>query len=329
MLVFGGIGVNNFLPLRHMSFDTLARHYRWMELVLAGNKLQRCRTALLDRVNDAQNVLIVGEGNGRFLAECRQQLPAARITVVDASVRMLMVARAQLMRCGAGLERIEFVHADALAWKPEEQTFDLIVTHFFLDCFPGDQLGQIVAKLGAAAAPGAAWLLADFQMPDSGFRRRRAQIILALMYAFFRAVTRLPAHRLAPPDDYLKAHGFVLLERWTSEWGLLHTDLWRLVDYHSPPLASNTSARSKSCRVISPRIFHFGSSSKTTMSAVDSIRGDWSSRMVRLGKQVVAISSFWPTFFRNGDFGLFTREIARQGAVGRALAAARKNFILN
>ena len=76
-----------------MSFDPLARHYRWMEPLLAGNKLQRCRAAFLDHVRDAQNVLIAGEGNGRFFVECRRKLPSAQITLVDASARMLAEAR--------------------------------------------------------------------------------------------------------------------------------------------------------------------------------------------------------------------------------------------
>jgi len=257
-----------------MSFDNLTRHYRWMEFVLAGNKLQHCRTAFLDRVDDVQNVLIFGEGNGRFLAECRKKLPAARITVVDASARMLTAARERLLRHGLGLGRLEFVQANALSWRSAEQTFDLIVTHFFLDCFPRDQLGQVVANFANAAAPEAVWLLADFQMPAGGLRRRRAQIIHAAMYAFFRAVTRLPARRLTPPDDFLKAYNFVLRERRTSEWDLLHSDLWCRGKRHSLPLATDASARSKSCSVINPRVFPFGSSSITTMSAVDSINRD-------------------------------------------------------
>src|SRR4051812_20630121 len=85
----------------HVSFDVLAPHYRWMELLLAGEKLQRCRTAFLKEVADARDVLIVGEGHGRFLVECRRRLPDARITCVDASERMLEVARARLRRAGA------------------------------------------------------------------------------------------------------------------------------------------------------------------------------------------------------------------------------------
>lgn len=211
-----------------MSFDVLAPHYRWMEFVLAGNKLQCCRTAFLNRVGDAKKVLIVGEGNGRFLVECRRALPHAKILCADASQRMLSLARRRLAkRCG-GCERTEFVCADALAWSPPERSFDLIVTHFFLDCFQREQLESLTVKFAAVAAPGANWLLADFQMAQSGMDRYRSKAILWLMYRFFRVVTRLPASRLVSPDDSLGRRGFALRERRVTEWGLLRSDWWQL-----------------------------------------------------------------------------------------------------
>jgi hypothetical protein len=33
-------------PSQVAKFDNLARHYDWMELLLAGGKLERCRNAL-------------------------------------------------------------------------------------------------------------------------------------------------------------------------------------------------------------------------------------------------------------------------------------------
>jgi len=257
-----------------MNFDPLARHYRWMEFVLAGNKLQRCRTAFLDRVASVQHVLIVGEGNGRFLAECRRALAHARITVVDASTRMLRAARERLARHRLGLKNVEFVQSDALDWKPEAQAFDLIVTHFVLDCFRPGELQQVTANLARAAAPAAAWLVADFHMPARTLPRCRARVIHSMMYAFFRFAARISARRLTTPDNYLEAQNFILLERRTSEWGLLHTDLWVRSGCHPSSLATETSARSRSCKVINPRIFPLGASSRTTINAVDSISRD-------------------------------------------------------
>ena len=104
--------------------------------------------------------------------------------------------------------------------------FDLIVTHFVLDCFCPKQLEQVVASLAGAATEDATWLLADFQVPLTGLCRYRALLIHRVMYLFFRLVARLPARNLAIPDDLLRANNFVLSERRVSEWGLLHTDKW-------------------------------------------------------------------------------------------------------
>lgn len=209
-----------------MSFDILAPHYRWMEVVLAGEKLQRCRTAFLSSIPKAANILILGEGNGRFLKECRCAMPAGRITCVDASQRMLAIAQ---QRLGNDNGLTEFVCADALRWTPPKGAFDLIVTHFFLDCFQPEQLENLIAKIAAAASPNANWLFSDFQAARAGVRRLRSQLILWTMYRFFRVVTRLPASSLTPPDAVLERHGFKLQKRQVSEWGLLHSDWWKRV----------------------------------------------------------------------------------------------------
>lgn len=209
-----------------MSFDALAPHYRWMEIALAGEKLQRCRTAFLDRLSPPENILIWGEGNGRFLVECRRRWRGAKILCADASRKMLQLAKERLERYGGSAEQVEFLQADVVAWSPPTGEFDLIVTHFFLDCFRPEQLQNVVSKLATAARQKAAWLLADFQAPEFGMKRVRAQLILNAMYLFFKIATRLPASKLTRPDPFLVRGEFVLSERRVSEWGLLHTDLW-------------------------------------------------------------------------------------------------------
>lgn len=212
-----------------MSFDLLAPHYRWMEWLLAGQKLQRCRTAFVRAIPSPRRVLMLGEGNGRCLVELLSAYPEAHFTCVDASRRMLDRARARVQAYSMGDERVEFIHADVSEWQAPPGEFDLLVTHFFLDCFRADQLAEMVPRLAAAAAPDARWLLADFQEPASGVAKWRARGVLRAMYFFFQRVTRLPASRLTPPDAFLQQSGFVLRERTLSEWGLLHSDLWQRV----------------------------------------------------------------------------------------------------
>lgn len=146
---------------------------------------------------------------------------------VDASERMLAQARRELKVHNPGANHVEFIVADVFSWPPPSKAFDLIATNFFLDCFREEQVERIIRRLAAAAAPGASWLLADFQIPSGGLKRIRSRLILWAMYAFFRTMTRLPANRLIPPDSFLNREGFVLHRRVEAEWGLLHSDWWR------------------------------------------------------------------------------------------------------
>ncbi len=209
-----------------MSFDVLAPHYRWMEWFLAGEKLQRSRVAWLDEVRMCRNVLLVGEGHGRFLSECIRALPKAEITCVDASRGMLEQARNRCVLGKNESHRVHFVHAELPQWTPPNGKFDLIVTNFFFDCFTEEQLEVILPKLAKAAAPEARWLIAEFQEPATGWRRWRAKIILGLAYIFFQIVTKLPARRLASYENLMTRCGFKLEKRAISEWGLLTSDLW-------------------------------------------------------------------------------------------------------
>jgi ubiquinone/menaquinone biosynthesis C-methylase UbiE len=209
-----------------MSFDRLAPHYRWMEFLFAGEKLHRCRTQFIPQLRFARRILILGEGNGRFLLECRRIIPEAKITCVDSSARMLRLAKQRVETNGLSTENIEFIHANALEWKPCER-FDAIVTHFFLDCFGHDELGLLVDKLAGFAEPTSAWLIADFREPKSGIRRLRAQAILWSLYTFFRLATGITAKRIVPPDSLLAAHGFQLRQRRESNLGLLYSDWWQ------------------------------------------------------------------------------------------------------
>lgn len=209
-----------------MSFDLLAPHYRWMEWLTAGEKLQRCRIAFLDAIPPPTNVLIYGEGNGRFLVELCRHFPAAQVTVVDASAGMITQARQRLQLAGLNEEHVRFIHADALIWTPPSSAFDLIVTCFFLDCFREEQLQRLIPTIARAAQPKARWLVADFQIAKSGLQRLRSRMIVGFLYAFFRVVTRLPGRELIDPSPHLCASGFSLVRREEHDHGMLHTDWW-------------------------------------------------------------------------------------------------------
>lgn len=209
-----------------MSFDPLARHYHWMERLLAGKKLQRCRTRWLPEVADCRNALLVGEGHGRFLTACARALPNATITCVDASARMIEVASHELEKGSIPVKRARFVHASIPDSKFQERGFDLIVTNFFLDCFDAKQLRPVIDFLAGSAAPGARWLISEFHEPASGWKRLRAKAILTMAYTFFRFATKLPGRRLPDYAPLMRERGFTLRKRQTFDWDLLTSELW-------------------------------------------------------------------------------------------------------
>jgi trans-aconitate methyltransferase len=209
-----------------VSFDLVAPHYRWLEKIAFGNALQRARTCWIDTIARPKRTLILGEGDGRFLCELVRAYPMIDVDCIDASEAMLHFARARLLRMHPeSFSGVHFVHDDILKWSPRK-SYDLLVTHFFLDCFPGRELQAIIAKLASAAEPGAVWLIADFTIPRKRFARAHARLWLRMMYAFFRATAGIAAKELVDPIPYLDGYGFTRASENLSRGSMLRSDVY-------------------------------------------------------------------------------------------------------
>lgn len=210
-----------------MSFNALAPWYRTLEWIAFGDDLQRCRTACLGEIAAPRRVLIVGEGNGRFLCELLRRHPGVEVDCVDASQRMLQLARQRLEReLSDRVQCVRFLQHDLTLWTPPEEQYDLVVTHFFLDCFAEAQLAAIVRKLAQAATENANWLVADFCVPANGVARLRARAWLAVMYQFFRLTAGIDSRRLVDPTPLMRA-GFALARQHVFRKGMLKSEMWR------------------------------------------------------------------------------------------------------
>lgn len=208
------------------NFDRLAPVYRAIEHAVFGGNLHRCRVAFVGRVADARRVLVLGEGDGRFLADFCRANPTAAVDVIDLSPGMVARARRRL----GSNPRVRFVVADARTAAFPSAGYDLIVTNFFLDCFPPADLGPLVDRLAAALAPDGRWVVGDFRLPAGPAAvRTRSAAKLAVMYAFFRIATRLPATRLADPAPFLRAAGLTPVAARTWQGGFLVAELWRRI----------------------------------------------------------------------------------------------------
>jgi SAM-dependent methyltransferase len=206
-----------------LNCDRIAGAYRWLEYLAFGHELERRRFRFLPDVASAHRALILGDGDGRFLARFAAASNAS-IDYVDLSARMLELARREVGRegdkRGAGTARIAYRHADALTVPLAPAEYDLIVTHFFLDCLNERDLEHLVERAAHAAQPGALWLISEFRQP------RWATPLLSLLYLFFRATTGLATSRLTDHRPLLVKQGFRLKREETSRLGLLASELW-------------------------------------------------------------------------------------------------------
>lgn len=208
-----------------MNCDRLAHWYRALEHAAFGRALQRRRTAFLDRMSTARHVLVLGDGDGRFLAAFLRANRFAEVDSVDNSAAMLALARGRLDPADAA--RVRFHHADACRWQPPPISYDLIVTHFFLDCFTDAALRPLVTRLAAFAAPGARWIVSEFNQPARGLAAWHARAWITGLYAFFRVAAGLRVRRLPDHAAALGAVGFRLERETLARFGLLTSQLWR------------------------------------------------------------------------------------------------------
>jgi SAM-dependent methyltransferase len=208
------------------SFDRLAPAYQALERLAFGGLLHGCRTAHLGRLRACRRALILGDGDGRFLADLLRTNQTIGADSLDISSGMVALARRRVAAIPGAAARARFVLADARTDPLPASGYDLVVTNFFLDCFRPAELAAVVHRVAAACAPDALWVDGDFRVPPSGWQRPAAQLLLAGLYGFFGLAARLPARRLTDPASLLAAEGFALAAEVSRLRGLLSARLW-------------------------------------------------------------------------------------------------------
>ncbi len=199
-----------------MNCDPIARWYRGLEYLGFGRALERSRLVFLSDVADARRILVLGDGDGRFLVKLVEQNSRASIDYVDVSGKMLELAR---QRAG---NRVQYFQADALTFPLPQAEYDLVVTHFFLDCFNPSDLAVLVHRISKSAQLESRWLISEFRQTAAWSRG-----LVRMLYLFFRATTGLRTTRLTDHHPLLTGCGFYVTKQQTARFGLLTSELWR------------------------------------------------------------------------------------------------------
>lgn len=205
------------------NFNRLARLYRWMEYASFGPWLWWCRCAFLNELRDCRRGVVLGDGDGRFTARLLAVNPQIEIEAVDASAAMLL---SLVHRAGEYADRVHAVCADARGWEPGTQRYDLIVTHFFLDCLTTEEVRALAVKLRAVTDRETRWVVSEFAEPQSWFGRVTARPVVWLLYRAFGLLTGLEVRVLPDYHPALSAAGFVCVKKRKWLGGLLVSELW-------------------------------------------------------------------------------------------------------
>jgi ubiquinone/menaquinone biosynthesis C-methylase UbiE len=211
-----------------VNFDSIARPYRWLEYLSFGPWLGRCRRAQLGHLAGAQRALLLGDGDGRFLARLLAANTTLTVDVVDSSHSMLRLLDRRIRRVGPqAYQRICLHPADALEWNPSG-SYDLVVSHFFLDCFFAPQLERLFDRILPHLRPGAQWVISEFAIPRNAFTSYLARGLIGLLYQAFGLLTGLPVRALPDYQAALLRRGFLLRQDRRYLAGLLCSQLWSL-----------------------------------------------------------------------------------------------------
>lgn len=177
------------------NFNRIAPVYGFLKTVVFGNQLEKAVNSFLEEIPSNSKVLIVGGGTGEILTHFNSSHYITYLELSDA-----MLTKSKGVNSAA---EIKFVKADILTWKSEE-SFDVIITPFLLDCFTETELDLIFPKFAMALNSKGKWIHTDFYPKD-----KLQKFLIRIMYVFFNLTTGLRTRELADFELLFKKNEFI------------------------------------------------------------------------------------------------------------------------
>jgi SAM-dependent methyltransferase len=209
------------------NFDPLARPYALLEALTFGPLLHQVRCQFLPQLTSSRLALILGDGDGRFTAALLRINPQIQVTALDLSPAMLAELRS---RCLFAADRLNTQLADLRQPLPPAilaSSYDLIATHFVLDCLSQPETESLIAALAPNLAPDGQWILSDFTLPPrTNPARLAAKTLIAALYLAFRLLTGLQTRQIPDHTAAFRHHHLTLQSEKKRLFGILHSQQW-------------------------------------------------------------------------------------------------------
>jgi ubiquinone/menaquinone biosynthesis C-methylase UbiE len=204
-----------------MNCDRIAPFYRFFEMAAFGTRLQKQRLTFQTAAQGKQRALILGDGDGRFTQALALSYPNLEIDSIELSTAMLVQACRRVPR------HVRLIQADIFQFPLAPEAYDVVFTHFFLDCFQETQLLHLVTRISEALTPNAVWVISEFHQAEAGWRKLYTGAWLRTMYLFFKWATAIQTQSLPLHNPILQEAGFHLLNQKLSWDGLRVAQLWQ------------------------------------------------------------------------------------------------------
>ncbi|MDH3626282.1 MAG: methyltransferase domain-containing protein [Acidobacteriota bacterium] len=209
------------------SFDGISPIYDLLSWCYGFGAIQRSRRRLTPFVSPPGRVLVLGDGTGMALCELLQSFEPLQVVCVDASRQMLQRTEKRLsVRVPHAMSRVRLIHG-GIEDVPVSDSFDLIVSHYFLDLFDPLRLNAALSRLDVIWEPGGSWWVTDFTRPTGVSVGARLQgAMLRVLYHFFRSNCGITTRTLPDIEGAFLARGYSTQRRIRSAWGTLETMLF-------------------------------------------------------------------------------------------------------
>jgi hypothetical protein len=140
---------------------------------------------------------------------------------------MLAVLRQRARRsCRSADIRLSTTEADIRKFTPAEKDYDLIVSHFFLDCLTDGEVRALAERLTPHMTQNAGWLVSEFAVPEKGWKRLGARFLTRSLYVAFSVLTQLRVRQI---PNYAQAFNDNRLQRTKKAvflGGVLVAEVW-------------------------------------------------------------------------------------------------------
>lgn len=180
------------------GFDTVAKFYDPLARLVFGKTIVNARLHFLPSAakqlhTDTPRVLILGGGTGKALTEVFKYLPKSEVVYLDASAEMISLSEKRLQTEYPGkIKNVRFLTATEKDIPAE--SFDLIISNFFLDLFEKEKLMKLIPFLRERLTEKGIWLVTDFRIEKkSAFWQKP---LVRVMYTFFLITCGLKTQRL-------------------------------------------------------------------------------------------------------------------------------------